>query len=457
MTKIGTEQFAPPPPQHGEAAASTLEQPAGNPSFSVVGVGASAGGLDAFTQLLRALPPETGMAFVLVQHLAPSHPSALAELLSRATKMPVAEVLDAWVVEPNRVYVIPPGRGMVIAQGTLQLLPREGHGIHRPIDQFFRSLAEDRRHRAIGVVLSGTASDGTLGLEAIKAEGGITFAQDATAQHEGMPDSAIASGCVDFVLPPDEIAREIVRISRHPHVVPEEVAWAKKEKPNLDQVVHLLHRSTGVDFGQYKFNTLYRRITRRMIFCKASGLPDYVKLLEQSPEEAEALYQDILISVTSFFRDPAAFESLARTVFPRLLVDRSRVDPVRIWTLGCSTGQEAYSLAIAFTEAAEAAGSSAFLQLFATDLNAVAIEKARAGVYSRDIADAVSDERLHRFFVEVDGGYRIGKTIRDACVFSRHNVLADPPFSRIDLISWFPHDRQCCFFLQPFCAGGTSQ
>jgi len=444
MTKTGTDQAAETPrPVAGPA--STFEGPAEGPSFPIVGVGASAGGLDAFTQLLKALPPDTGMAFVLVQHLAPSHPSALAEILSRATKMPVTEVLDASVVEPNHVYVIPPGCNMVITQGTLQLLPREGHGIHRPIDQFFRALAQERRHQAIGVVLSGTASDGTLGLEAIKAEGGITFAQDATAQHDGMPDSAVASGCVDFVLPPDEIAHEIVRISQHPYVVPEEVVWARQDKPNLDEVVHQLHRSTGVDFGQYKFNTLYRRVTRRMVFCKASSLSEYVKFLEQSPEEAEALYQDILINVTSFFRDPAAFESLQRKVFPRLLVDRSRADPVRLWTLGCSTGQEAYSLAIAFTEAAEAAGSSAYLQLFATDLNATAIEKARAGVYGKEIAEVVSAERLQRFFVEVESGYRISKSIRDVCVFSRHNVLADPPFSRMDLISC----RNLLIYMEP--------
>jgi two-component system, chemotaxis family, CheB/CheR fusion protein len=444
MTKTGSDQGDQPPPR-AEAAASPLEEATGKPHFPIVGVGASAGGLEAFTQLLRALPPDTGMAFVLVQHLAPTHPSALAEILARATKMPVAEVLDASVVEPNRVYVIPPGRCMVIADGTLQLLPRESQGLHRPVDQFFRALADDRRHRAIGVVLSGTASDGTLGLEAIKAEGGITFAQDATAQHEGMPDSAVASGCVDFVLPPDEIAQEIVRISQHPYVVPEAEASAKQDKPDLDQIVHLLHRSTGVDFGQYKFNTLYRRIARRMLFCKANGLAEYAQVLEQSPAEAEALYQDILIHVTSFFRDPQAFERLARTVFPRLLVDRSRANPVRIWTIGCSTGQEAYSLAIAFTEAAEAAGSPALLQIFATDLNAAAIETARAGFYSQDIAEVVSEERLRRFFVEADGGYRICKTIRDRCVFSRHNVLADPPFSRIDLVSC----RNLLIYMEP--------
>ncbi|HEX5050237.1 MAG TPA: chemotaxis protein CheB [Planctomycetota bacterium] len=423
-----------------EAAVDAREQ---GPSFPIVGVGASAGGLEAFTQLLTALPPDAGMAFVLVQHLAPSHPSALAEILSRATKMPVTEVLGESTVEVDHVYVIPPDRSMVIARGRLQLLQREGRGIHRPIDQFFRALAADRRHRAIGVVLSGTASDGTLGLEAIKAEGGITLAQDATAQHEGMPRSAVASGCVDFVLSPDAIAREIVRIGQHPYGVPEAVASGTHDEPNLAQILQVVHGATGVDFTHYKFNTLYRRITRRMIFCKVQGLDEYVALLRRTPEEVEALYQDILISVTSFFRDPGAFESLKRTVFPRLL--QARADPVRLWTLGCSTGQEAYSLAIAFAEVAAAADSTAALQLFATDINAAAIEKARAGVYPKDIAEDVSPERLRRFFVEVDGSYRISKAIRDACVFSRHNVLADPPFSRMDLISC----RNLLIYMEP--------
>lgn len=413
--------------------------------FPIVGVGASAGGLDAFTQLLKSLPADTGMAFVLVQHLAPTHASALAEILARAATMPVTEVHDGAKVEPNQVYVIPPGQNMIITRGELHLIPRLGHGIHRPVDQFFRSLAEDQRHLAIGVVLSGTATDGTLGLEAIKAEGGITFAQDATALHEGMPHSAIASGCVDFVRSPVEIAREIVRIGKHPYTVPEVVAEETGDKPNLIQVVKVLHDVTGVDFTHYKFNTLYRRVTRRMVFSKMDGLAEYVQHLRQTPAEVQALYQDILINVTNFFRDPESFEALKDIVFPRLLKNRSRHDPVRLWTLGCSTGQEAYSLAMAFTEVAEAAGSSVPFQLFATDLNPAGIEKARAGIYPKDIDQDVSPERLQRFFTEVDGGYRICKSIRDACIFSRHNVLADPPFSRIDLISC----RNLLIYLEP--------
>ncbi len=415
------------------------------PSFPVVGVGASAGGLDALTQFLKALPEDTGMAFVIVQHLAPSHPSALTEILSRTTKMGVQEVQDEPTVEPNHVYVIPPGRSMVIASGKLQLLPRESRGAPHPIDQFFRSLADERRHQAIGVVLSGTATDGTIGLETIKGEGGITFAQDASAQHEGMPHSAIASGCVDFVLSPADIALEIARIGRHAYAVPEAVAWETNDKPNLALVMQLLKQASGVDFAGYKFNTLYRRVTRRMVFQKIEGMDEYVRFLRQNPAELDALYQDILICVTSFFRDPESVDALKSQVFPRLLKDRSLHDPVRLWTLGCSTGQEAYSLAIAFTEAAEAAGSQVPFQLFASDLNAAGIEKARAGVYPKHIEQDVSPERLRRFFTQIDGNYRITKSIRDACIFSRHNVLADPPFSRIDMISC----RNLLIYLEP--------
>jgi two-component system CheB/CheR fusion protein len=410
MTNNPTDQ-SPEAPLPAEDAEGDFDERGEGASFPIVGVGASAGGLEAFTQLLKALPVDAGMAFVLVQHLAPTHTSALAEILSRATKMPVTEVQDELTVEPNHVYVIPPAQSMIIVGGALQLLPRGGGGVHRPVDQFFRALAQEQGHQAIGVVLSGTASDGTVGLEAIKAEGGITFAQDATAQHEGMPHSAIASGCVDFVLPPHEIAREIVRIGQHPYATPPPGFREQDREQNFAQVVQLLHHATGVDFTHYKFNTLYRRVTRRMVLHKMDGLGQYVQFLRQTPAEVEALYQDILISVTSFFRDPESFEALKSQVFPRLVSDRSRHEPVRVWTLGCSTGQEAYSLAMAFAECAEAAGSQAPLQLFATDLNPTGIEKARAGVYSKDIAQDVSPERLRRFFTEVDVGYRISKSI----------------------------------------------
>lgn len=375
------------------------------------------------------------MAFVLVQHLAPTHASVLAEILSRATSMPVMEVHDEPAVEPNHVYVIPPARSMTIVSGALHLLPREGRGAPHPVDQFFRSLAVDRRHRAIGVVLSGTASDGTIGLQAIKAEGGITFAQDDSAQQSGMPHSAIAAGGVDFVLPPDEIAREIVRIGRHPYTVPVPEEASLPAEPDLSQVLRLLQRRSGVDFTDYKFNTLYRRITRRMVLLQLNDLGQYIAFLQKNPAELDALYHDILINVTSFFRDPEVFDALKEKVFPRLVAERRQHDPVRVWSIGCSTGEEAYSVAMAWAEFAEAIGTPVKVQVFATDLNESVVTTARSGIYPKDISQDVSPERLRRFFVEVDGQYRITKEIREACVFSRHNVLGDPPFSRIDLIS----------------------
>ncbi|HWN42876.1 MAG TPA: chemotaxis protein CheB [Thermoanaerobaculia bacterium] len=412
----------------------------------IVGIGASAGGLEAFTQMLGVMPVDTGMAFVLVQHLAPKHVSLLSEILSRATAMPVMEVHDEPQVKPNCVYVIPPNRNMIVSRGILQLLPREqDSGKYRPIDCFFRSLAEDQGDRAIGVILSGTASDGTLGLEEIKAEGGITFAQDDTAQQSSMPHSAIATGCVDFVLPPAGIAAEIARIARHPHLAMAAPAQSRAGEPDPGKILEILRKTLDVDFSQYKASSLCRRITRRMVLLKIDGMQDYARFLRKNPGEVEALYQDILINVTRFFRDPDTFAALKATVLPGLLKNRSPNEPVRAWVLGCSTGEEAYSIAILFAELTEAMGSRYPVQVFATDLNGTVIEKARAGVYPKSIEHDVSPERLRRFFAQVDGSYRVSKTIRDMCVFARHNVLTDPPFSQMDLISC----RNLLIYLEP--------
>ena len=404
-------------------------------SLPIVGIGASAGGLEAFQQLFRTLPADSGAGFVVIQHLAAARPSMLAEILARATPMPVVEVQDEPLVEPNHVYVIPPDRDMTVAGGRLRLRPRKKEGaVYRPIDQFFRSLAADSGQNAIGVVLSGTGTDGTLGLQEIKAEGGITFAQDATAQHDGMPRSAIASGSVDFVLSPDEIAAEIVRVIQY--AAPDRAPAGNEEaRAALATIIETLRAGTGVDFTGYKGSTLHRRITRRMVLQKLDRLSHYASLIAKSPNEVEALYQDILISVTSFFRNPELFESLKTNVFPRLVHDRSPHTPVGVWALGCSTGEEAYSLAIAYNEFAETTGTHVPIQIFATDLNGAGIDKARAGVYAKSIDQDVSPERLRRFFSEIDGHYRIAKPIRDTTVFARHNILADPPFSHMDLIS----------------------
>src|ERR1700730_16303508 len=409
--------------------------------FPIVGVGASAGGLEAFTQLLKSLGSGAEMAYVLVQHLDPSHESALTGLLAKATEMPVRQVTDATLVKPNHVYVIPPNVDMIISRGILRLTPRtETRGAHMPIDRFLRSLAEDQRSNAIGVILSGTASDGTLGLAAIKAEGGITFAQDKkSAKFDGMPQSAIAAGCVDFVLPPDAVGRELARIRAHAYLAPSSSSRTAQlvadGDPQLKSILHLLRTASGVDFSDYKPATVKRRILRRMALNKRGKLKGYVQFLRHHPAEVEALYEDILIKVTSFFRDPDAFEALKTEVFPSILKHRSPEEPIRDWVPGCSTGEETYSQAIALLGFLGNRRADIPIQLFGTDLGQGSIEKARAGTYPQSIAADVSPERLRRFFVKVEGGYRINKTIRDICVFARQNLLQDPPFSRIDVIS----------------------
>jgi two-component system, chemotaxis family, CheB/CheR fusion protein len=429
-------------PTLGVASAEGAEQ--SRPPIAVVGIGASAGGIEAFTTLLAALPADTGLAFVFIQHLAPTRTSMLAEILSRATFMPVTEVRDEPLILANHVYVVPPGQLMIVSGGALHLAEAQGMQ-HRGVDRFFTSLSEDQGHRAIGVVLSGTATDGTLGLEAIKAAGGITFAQDGSAQHDGMPRSAVSSGCVDFVLPPEQIASEIIALSAHLGGPSYNVPGMDPEGNEFEQVLSILREESGIDFSQYKSNTLHRRIRRRMALRRVLTLPEYASYLTANAKEIEALYQDILIGVTSFFRDPEAFEALKHKVFPSLFAGRSRHDPLRVWVLGCATGEEAYSLAIALKEYANSTNSAAPLIVYATDLNTVAVEKSRAGFYPPTIATDVSRERLRRFFVEADGGYRIAKAIRDICIFARHNVLTDPPFSRMDLISC----RNVLIYMEP--------
>lgn len=416
-------------------------RPSRRGSFPIVGLGASAGGLEACTQLLKALPSDTGMAYVLVQHLDPTYESALTELLGRATEMPVRQVTDGISVEPDHVYVIPPNVEMIISQRRLRLTARtETHGHHMPIDRFLRSLAEDQGSNAIGVILSGTASDGTLGLAAVKGQGGITFAQDETsAKYDGMPRSAIAAGCVDLVLPPDGIARELAKIRTHPYVTPAAssrlAALVPDGDPHLKKILLLLRTASKVDFSDYKRGTVKRRILRRMALNKIDKLNEYVRFLGHHPSEVEALYEDMLIHFTNFFRDPRGFDALKSEVFPTILKHRSPEEPIRIWVPGCSTGEEVYSHAIALLEFLSDKKAHIPIQLFGTDLGQGGIEKARAAVYPESIVADVSPERLRRFFAKVGGGYQISKTVRDLCVFARQNLLQDPPLSRMDLIS----------------------
>jgi two-component system, chemotaxis family, CheB/CheR fusion protein len=410
----------------------------------IVGVGASAGGLEAFTQLLKHLPTDTGMAFVLIQHLDPTHASLLSELLAKATSMPVTEVCDGVEVIPDRVYIIPPNREMTLVGNNLQLSTRKKtHGRYLPIDRFFQSLATHRQHRAIAVVLSGADGDGALGLAAVKAAGGITFAQDiASSKFGGMPDRAIATGCVDFILPPEAIAAELKTISRHsyvaqisPHQQPQGAVLAATENDSLTTIFSLLKTETGVDFSGYKPATLKRRIVRRMALHNLERWDDYVVYLQTNPSELAALERDLLINVTSFFRDPVIFNALKSTVFQEILAQKSPGVAIRIWVAGCSTGEEAYSLAMCLLEYLAEREIQMPIQIFATDISETAIDLARTGFYKPAMVGGVSSDRLRRFFVEVEGGYQIGKSIRELCVFARQNLIADPPFSQLDLIS----------------------
>jgi len=427
-----------PPQEEPDPTADTdVEQP-GPPGFPVVGVGASAGGLDAFRELLRNLPGQTGMAYVLVQHLDPRHGSLLAELLRPATSMPVMDAVDGMQTEPNQVYVIPPNCTLAILNGRLQILDRIlDRGRHLPVDYFLTTLAEDRGSQAIGVILSGTASDGTLGLKAIKAASGVTFAQDeASAEYFGMPSSAIAAGCVDFVLSPKGIAQELARIARHPYLLHPHPAEAQLPEDNdsLNKVFLLLRSHTGNDFTYYKHATIKRRIKRRMLLHKLDRLRDYVRHLQTTPGELDALFQDILINVTGFFRDPETFVALQQEVFPQLLANRPLHVPLRIWVPGCSSGEEAYSLAMTLVEHLGDSIGGIQVQIFASDIDGPAIDQARQGLYPERISEEVSKERLRRFFLKVTNGYQIIKIIRDMCVFAVQNVTKDPPFSRLDLI-----------------------
>lgn len=409
--------------------------------FPVVGIGASAGGLEAFSKLLENLPADTGMAYVFVQHLAPEHHSLLSNLLSKKTPMKVAEVEDGMEVIPNHIYVIPPNTNMAILHRKLILMPRDdANEKHMPVDYFLYSLARDHGSRSMGVVLSGTASDGALGLKAIKAAGGITFAQDEnTAKYYGMPRSAIAAGYVDFIMSPEAIARELARIGKHPYLNRTSVVKKAKGTPMvegvLNKIIILLRDRSGVDFTYYKQTTLSRRISRRMLLHKIESSGSYLKYLNEEPDELRELYNDILINVTGFFRDPEVFDALERDIFPKITERRSQESPIRIWVPGCSTGEEPYSIAILLHEFLGDMATNTQIQIFATDISEKSIEKARAGVYLENLVADVSPERLHRFFVKVENGYQISNAIRDMCVFARQDIIKDPPFSKLDLIS----------------------
>ena len=411
--------------------------------FPIVGIGASAGGLAAFEAFFSGMPADRNpdMAFVLVQHLAPDHKSILTEIIQRYTRMKVFEVVDGIVVQPNCIYIIPPNRDMALISGTLQLLnPLAPRGQRLPIDYFLRTLSQDQHERSIAVILSGTGSDGTLGVRAVKGDGGMVIAQKPeSCEYDGMPRSAIATGLVDLVLPPAEMPAQILAYVTQ--LLGKKTRLAGTRAPGIEdtfkKIFILLRSQTGHDFSLYKHNTVARRIERRMAVQQITELEDYVRCLQQSPAELEALFYDLLIGVTSFFRDKEVFSALAMNVIPRLFTDKTDETPIRIWTTACSTGEEAYSIAILLQEQMDARRQNFRVQLFATDIDDRAIDHARRGVYPASIANDVSPERLARFFTrEPDGScYRVNKSIRDMLVFSKHDIIKDPPFSRLDLIS----------------------
>jgi two-component system CheB/CheR fusion protein len=428
--RIGADRGANPSRKLQRAAAVPQASAA---SFPIVGLGASAGGLEALSAFLQALPPRTGMALVVIQHLAPQHESALTQLLSKATSMPVLEVIHGMPVERNHVYVIPPDKIMTIQGGALLLIPRARASVpHHPIDEFYVALAREQKTAAIGVILSGSGSDGTLGLKAIKAEGGVTFAQDPkTAAWPAMPGSAISAGAVDFVLPPAGIAAELARIGRHPYLLEHGEA---PQGDGLDKIYLLLRSTTGVDFRLYKQPTVGRRVARRMALQKMASLGDYVRFLKGNAAEIKALADDIFIHVTGFFRDPECFQALRKRVFPKLHLNR-RHDPLRVWVPGCSTGEEVYSIAMLLLESLGENPNQTKIQMFGTDISEPAVERARSGIYSGAALRGVSPARLRRFFLKVGHGYQISKEVRGLCVFARHDLANDPPFSKLDLIS----------------------
>ncbi len=436
--------LAPETPKNtADAEPSGAPASAAGRQFAVVGIGASAGGLAAFEAFFSGMPAhvDPGMAFVLVQHLAPDHKSLLADLIRRQTRMKVFEVEDGMRVQPNCVYIITPNHNLAFVHGTLQLLdPPEPRGQRLPIDFFFRSLALELRECAIGIVLSGTGSDGTLGVRAIKAGGGMAMAQTlGSTEFDGMPQSALGTGLVDYELPPAEMPARLIayvtgsfgQLPRTPTATPSQSSQA------LEKVFVLLRAQTGHDFSGYKPSTIERRIERRMAIHQIETIDGYAKYLQQTPTEAEALFRDLLIGVTHFFRDAEAFQQLEREVIPKLFAAKLPGAAIRVWSVGCSTGEEAVSIAILLQERMQALKVSYTVQLFATDIDRVAIATARAGVFSASIANDLSPERLARFFtLEPDGGsYRIHKGIRDLLVFSEQDVIKDPPFSKLDLIS----------------------
>ena len=417
-----------------KAAASGLE----DAGFPIVGIGASAGGLEALEQFFDAMPAGKAIAFIVVTHQHAGHVSLLPELLAKHTEMDICSIVEGEAIQPNRVYLAPSDGQLHLLDGKLQVLPTET-GLHLPIDSFFRSLAIDQKGHAIGIVLSGTGTDGTLGIKSIKGESGMVMAQlPDSAKYDGMPRSAIATGVVDFVLPPRELAKQLLSYATGPYVAQAASPPVLADHGLLDvlpKIFVLLRNRTRHDFSHYKTNTIRRRVERRMSVHQIANPKDYLRFLQENTHELDVLFRELLIGVTSFFRDPEAFESLAEDVLPQLMETKPNGYVLRIWSAGCSTGEEAYSLAMLAQEVSERVNPELQFQVFATDLDERAIDVARRGVYPNGIAADVSQERLQRFFDQENEHYRIRKSLREHVIFAAQDVISDPPFSKLDLLS----------------------
>ncbi len=440
MTTGREESSAEEPPSEVTAPSFEKTRPIDETAaFRIVGIGASAGGLEAFQQFFSRLPTDTGMAFVLVQHLEPTHKGMMPELLGRHTKMQVVQVQDGMQVQPNCVYVIPPNADLAILHGKLQVLePTAPRGLRTPIDFFFRHLAADQKEKAVCIILSGMGSDGTLGLKAIKEQLGMAMVQDpASAKYDGMPHSAIGTGMADYVASAEELPAKLIQYASHlPATAKKRAAAEEQSSRGLEKVFVLLHAHGGNDFSCYKKSTIDRRIERRMGVHQFNSLARYVRFLQESPQEVALLYKELLIGVTNFFREPEMFDFLKEKAVPQLLQARLARGPIRVWNPGCSTGEETYSLAIMLKECLEnlKLEDTPAIQIFATDIDQDAIDKARRGEYPAGIATDVSPERLQRFFVQEEHRYRIAKKVRELVVFAAQNILVDPPFTKLDIL-----------------------
>lgn len=422
--------------------------PTSSNEFPVVGVGASAGGLEAFKRLLKAIPESSGMAYILVQHLEPNHESMLPEILQKSTPIPVEEITDNIHVEPDHIYIIPSNKLLTAYDGRLKLEPRPKDKKSMPIDLFFTSLAEVHGSHTIGVVLSGTASDGTQGLKAIRGRGGITFAQERrSAAFQGMPQSAIDAGVVDFILTPEEIPAQILKSVGGIKQPPAEEEKARPDREGaFRQLLTLLRLRKDTDFTYYKQTTIRRRIERRMGLNKIKTVTAYLDFFKENPAEQDLLYLDLLIPVTGFFRDPATFDIVRESLLPLLFAGKEDGSRVRIWIAGCSTGQETYSMAISLNEYLGARADAFQIQIFSTDVSERAIAIARKGIYSKAEVGGLSPERLDKYFEKIAGSYHVNKSIRYMCVFAHHNFLKSPPFARMDLISC----RNVLIYMEPY-------